>query len=326
MITTLPFTREEAKAWARTYLKGLYMCPLTPFREDYSLDEEGLRYNLNAFIEMGVDGLVVGGFFAEGWNMTLDEWKQYHRIVAEEVNGRIPLYTIILDFSAYQALERMAYVEQLGFVGAEVMNPAVQLKTDEEIYDFFRYLADRTNLSLVLYRTPVSGVVYSHDTVCRLAELPNVVGVKNGTLSWTDTIALRQKVGDALVISEPDERVWLYDISFFQGQLLYGELSLILYGKQRDKLRRYTDLAFEGKFEEARPLAEALEPVRQVYVEVLLERIARTRSYVSAHPYLKAWFELLGLRAGPVRPPVRSRIAPEEREELKRKLEEVGVL
>lgn len=326
MVRTRPFAKNEAQAWAQAHLKGLYMCPLTPFKEDFSLDEEGLRRNLQAFLEMGVDGLVVGGFFAEGWNMTLEEWKTYHRIVAEEVGGRVPLFTIILDYSAYQALERLRYVEELGYAGAEVMNPPVQLKTEEEVYEYFRFLAGHTSLALVLYRTPVSGKVYSHETVVRLAELPNVVGVKNGTLSWTDSIALRRKVAGRLVVSEPDESVFLYDIAHFGGQLLYGELSLIVYGKQRHHLRRYVSLALEGRWEEAKPHFEALKPVRALYREVLLERIARTASYVAAHPYLKAWFELLGLAAGPTRPPVRDRISREEREALAERLRQVGAI
>jgi len=326
VLAARPFAKHEAQAWAQAHLKGLYMCPLTPFKEDFSLDEKGLRRNLQAFLEMGVDGLVVGGFFAEGWNMTLEEWKAYHRIVAEEVGNQVPLFTIILDYSAYQALERLRYVEELGYAGAEVMNPPVQLRTEEEIYAYFRFLAEGTNLALVLYRTPVSGKVYSHETVERLAEIPNIVGVKNGTLAWTDSIALRRKVAGRLVVSEPDEAVFLYDAGFFGGRLLYGELSLILYGKQRHLLRRYTDLVLSGNFAAARPLSEALEPVRQVYREILLERIARTASYVEAHPYLKAWFELLGLAAGPTRPPVKPRISEEERADLARRLEEVGVL
>jgi len=326
VLAVRPFAKHEAQAWAQTHLKGLYLCPLTPFKEDFSLDEEGLRENLQAFLDMGVDGLVVGGFFAEGWNMTLEEWKAYHRIVAEEVGGRIPLFTIILDYSAYQALERLRYVEELGYTGAEVMNPPVQLRTEEEIYAYFRFLAERTQLALVLYRTPVSGKVYSHETVERLAEIPNIVGVKNGTLAWTDSIALRRRVAGRLVVSEPDEAVFVYDVAFFGGQLLYGELSLILYGKQRHHLRRYTDLVLAGDFSQARPLSEALEPVRKVYREVLLERIARTASYVGAHPYLKAWFELLGLRAGPTRPPLPARISEEEKEDLARRLQAVGVL
>ncbi|KAA8946852.1 dihydrodipicolinate synthase family protein, partial [Mycobacterium sp.] len=147
----------EARAWAAENLRGFYMCPITPLREDFELDEEGVRHNIEAFVDMGCTGLVVGGFFAEGWNMTLAEWQRYHQVVAEAAAGRIPLFTIILDPSAYQAVEKMRYVESLGYVGAEVMNPSVQLKTEDDVVSFFDYLAPATGLALVLYRTPVSG-------------------------------------------------------------------------------------------------------------------------------------------------------------------------
>lgn len=106
------------------------------------------------------------------------------------------------------------------------MNPSVQLKTDDDVVSYFDFVAPpATGLALVLYRTPVSGFVYSHDAVNRIAEHPNVVGIKNGTLSWTDSIALRRKFGDRLVISEPNERYWAHDAALFGGRVLYGELS-----------------------------------------------------------------------------------------------------
>jgi len=316
----------DAKAWAREHLSGFFMCPLTPFDTDYHLDEAGLRDNLEAFIEMGCDGLVVGGFFAEAWNMTLDEWRRYHEVVAETVAGRLPLFTILVESSAYQAQEKLRLVEQLGYSGAEIMNPSVQLRTDEEIYDFFAFLTASTGLAVVLYRTPVSGKVYGHDVVRRLAELPNVVGVKNGTVSWNDTLSLRRLVGDALVVSEPNERLWVYDRALFGGRVLFGELSLLLYGKRRDELTRYTALASAGQLDEAVTVAAGLDPVRSVYEEVLISRIVQTGSYVGAMPYLKAWFELVGLRAGPVRPPVRASVTAAERADLERRLSEAGVL
>ncbi|MEW6471021.1 MAG: dihydrodipicolinate synthase family protein [Actinomycetota bacterium] len=316
----------EAKTWARQHLAGFYMCPLTPFDADYALDEEGLRENLEAFVDMGCDGLVVGGFFAEGWNMTLDEWRRYHEVVAEAVAGRLPLFTILLESSAYQAQEKLRLVEELGYTGAEIMNPSVQLRTDGEICDFLAFVTADTPLAVVLYRTPVSGTVYGHEVVARLAELPNVVGVKNGTVSWNDTLALRRRVGEALVVSEPNERLWVYDRALFGGRVLFGELSLLLYGKRRDDLARYTALAAAGNLAEAIPVAAGLDPVRAVYEEVLISRIVQTGSYVGAMPYLKAWFELVGLRAGPVRPPVRGAITAAERDDLAGRLGAAGVL
>jgi 4-hydroxy-tetrahydrodipicolinate synthase len=316
----------EAKAWARNHLAGFYMCPLTPFDGDYQLDEEGLRENLEAFVDMGCDGLVVGGFFAEGWNMTVGEWVRYHEVVADTVAGRLPLFTILLESSAYQAIEKLRVVEQLGYTGAEIMNPSVQLKSDAEICDFFTFLTAETPLAVVLYRTPVSGKVYGPDVVARLAELPNVVGMKNGTVSWNDTLALRRLVGDALIISEPNERLWVYDRALFGGQVLFGEMSLLLYGKRRDELARYTALAAAGNLDEAVAVSATLDPVRSVYEEVLISRIVQTGSYVGAMPYLKAWFELVGLRAGPVRPPVRAAITAAERDDLASRLGAAGVL
>lgn len=316
----------DARAWAAENLRGFYMCPVTPMTTDFELDEDGLRHNIDAFVEMGCTGLVVGGFFAEGWNMTLAEWQRYHEVVADATAGRIPLFTIILDPSAYQAVEKMRYVESLGYVGAEVMNPSVQLKTEDDVVSFFDYVAPATNLALVLYRTPVSGFVYSHDAVARIAEHPNVIGIKNGTLSWVDSIALRRRIGDQLVISEPNERYWAYDAALFGGRVLYGELSLLLYGKWRTELHEYSDRALAGDLAGALPTAAKLDPVRQIYDDVLIGRIVATGSYVAAMPYIKAWFEMLGLRAGPVRPPVTPRLSGAERESLEQRLRAAGVL
>jgi 4-hydroxy-tetrahydrodipicolinate synthase len=71
------------------------------------------------------------------------------------------LWTIILDPSVHQALEKMELVEKLGFSGAEVINPVVQLRSDEEIYDYFKYMTDHSDLAIFLYRTAVSGKLMS---------------------------------------------------------------------------------------------------------------------------------------------------------------------
>ncbi len=153
----MEYSKSEANQWAQKNLRGFYDAPLTPFTKAGDLDEPALRDNIDQFVEMGLDGIVVGGFIAEAWNLTLSEWYHYHEVIAEAVAGRIDISTIILDPSARQALEKMQAVEKMGYRSAEVMNPAVQLKSDNEIFSFYKYLADRTDMAMILHRTAVSG-------------------------------------------------------------------------------------------------------------------------------------------------------------------------
>ncbi|MBT9281377.1 MAG: dihydrodipicolinate synthase family protein [Hydrogenibacillus schlegelii] len=320
----MEFTRSEAKAWSQAHLRDFYMCPLTPMTADLTLDEAGLRENIEAYVEMGINGLVVGGFISEGWNMKLADWYRYHEIIADANKGRMDLWTIILDPSVHQALEKMAFVEKLGFSGAEVINPVVQLRTDDEIYDYFKYLTDHSNLAIVLYRTPVSGKVLSLELLKRLAELETIVGVKQGSLNHAETLKLRRELRDDFIVAEPWERFFLDDLRY-GGQVIWGELSYIIYGQKRPLMKEYMELARAGKWDEAYRKWAELEAVRDLYDDVFIWEIARTSTYASALAMLKVWYEAIGLKAGPMLPPVRD-VASERKEWLRAKLQEVGVI
>ena len=324
MAKQLPYTRREAKAWAKKHVVDWYECPLTPMTKDYTFDEAGMRENLEAYIEMGEAGLVLGGFLAECWNVKLSDWKRYHEIMADANRGRLPLWTIILDPSVHQALEKMQFVQELGYVGAEVINPVVQLRSDQEIYDYFKYMTDHSDLAIWLYRTPVSGKVLGFDLIQKLAEIDTVVGVKEGTLNPINALSLRKLVPDNFVVSNPDEYAWLHELRH-GGQVLWGGFTNIIYGKKREVLHTYTKLAREGKWEEAYPLWESLESVRDLMSKFFGEPLVRTASYATPIGNIKAWYEAMGLKAGPMLPPVRN-ISPEEKEKIKGELKRVGVI
>lgn len=130
----MQYTRSEAKAWAQANLNGFHDAPLTPSTRDGDVDLPALRHNVDAFAGMGMDGIVVGGFIGEAWNLTLSEWMRYPEAVADANAGRMKMSTIILDPSARQALEKIEFTRTLGFEVAEVMNPAVWLKSDDETF------------------------------------------------------------------------------------------------------------------------------------------------------------------------------------------------
>ena len=319
----MEYTRNEAKSWALKTIKGFYCCPITPITKDLTFDEEGIRSNIEAYIDMGVDGLVMGGFIAECWTVSPSEWFRYHEIVAKAVAGRVDLWTIILDPSVQTALEKMKFVEKLGYNGAEVINPVVQLRSNNEIYDWFKYLTDRTDLAVCLYRTPVSGTVLNWDLLKRLADIDTVIGMKQGAMNRAETIKLRKILRPDFITADPFEYFFLEDLRL-GGQVVWGELSYLLYGKKRPFAKQYYDLALAGRWEEARVKWEQLDEVRELYHDLFLWEIARTATYAGALGNLKAWYEAIGLKAGPILPPVPD-ISPARKEEIAAKLRAIGV-
>jgi len=299
------------------------MCPLSPVTPDFKFDEAGLRENIEQYVDMGINGLVVGGFISECWNVKPAEWNRYHEVVADAVKGRMDLWTIILDPEASVAVEKMAFVEKLGYNGAEVINPVIQLRTDDEIFDWFKYVTDRSDLAVCLYRTPVSGKVLGVDLMNRLADIDTIIGAKQGELNRAVTLRLRRLMRPDFMVMEPAE-YWFLDEQRVGGQVLWGELSYMLYGKKRHLVKDYMRLSAEGKHEEARQAWLGLEGVRTYYEEEFLWTIAATATYAGALGTMKAWYEAIGLKAGPVIPPVRSP-SRERSEQVAAKLRELGV-
>jgi len=318
------YARKETKTWAKQHVKDFYMCPLSPVTEDFRFDEAGIHENIDKYIDIGVTGLVVGGFVSECWNVKLADWLRYHEAVADAVKGRIDLWTIILDPSVHQALEKLDFVEKLGYNGAEVINPVVQLRSDDEIYDYFKYMSDHSNLAIWLYRTPVSGKVISIELIKRLAELDTVVGVKQGSMNYAETLKIRQNLGDDFVVSHPDEYFFLNDLRE-GGQVLWGELSYIIYGKKRSLLREYIDLARAGQWEDAYARWEMLEPIRALMNELFTDVLLKTSTYAAPLANIKAWYKAMGLKAGPMLPPMHS-VTSETEEYVAQRLSEAGVI
>lgn len=319
----MKFARKEAKQWALAQVRDFYMCPLTPTTPEGGFDEGAIRENIEAYVDMGLSGLVVGGFISECWNVKLSDWLRYHQVVADASKGRMDLWTIILDPSVHQALEKMDLVQKMGYSGAEVINPVVQLRADDEIFDYFDYMAARSDLAICLYRTPVSGKLLSLDLMRRLADLDTVIGAKQGSLNRAETLMLRRGLRPDFNVMEPMESFFCDDLRQ-GGQVLWGELSYILYGKKRHLLREYMTLCHAQKWEEARVKSEALKDVRSYYEDIFIWEIARTGTYASALASLKVWYSAIGLKSGPVLAPVRD-ISPEKAEAVLAKLKELGV-
>ena len=150
------------------------------------------------------------------------------------------------------------------------------------------------------------------------------MAVKQGHIIRAETLKLRRDLRKDFIVSDPLESVFLDDLRH-GGQVVWGELSYILYGKLRPLVTQYRQLAAQGKWEEAYQVSCKLDPVRDYYGDIFLWTVAQTATYASALAGLKVWFEEIGLHAGRIMPPVRE--APEKfKTEIRETLRKLGVV
>ena len=296
----------------------------TPFSADDAVDHGALRRNLEKLRGIGLDGFLSGGNIAEGWNMTPTEWLAYSETVADVLAGQTPhLSSVILDPSPYTAIEKINRLATLGYNAMEVITPIFALRNDDLVYEYFRMLSEGTDVALLIYNTPASGKVLSHQLIERISDLDTVVGMKHGIGSLSDTIRVRERLGDRIVVSEPHPRYWAIDLARHGGQVHYGGAMYTLFGKQRPALVEYTKLARDGKVTEATALEQRFAPYLRLFDDVIFRSIVEKGVYDMSG--MKYWYGLLGFETSLMRRP-RVLLAPAQEAEIHDTLASVGVI
>ncbi|MFQ5813134.1 MAG: dihydrodipicolinate synthase family protein [Anaerolineae bacterium] len=321
----MSYNRSEAKAYAREKIRGVWAAIPTPFTPEGDLDEWGLRRNVRHCIEgLEVDGLFCGGVMGEFWALTGAERRRVQELVAEEAAGRVPLIAQTGHPSMREAAALSRHAHEAGFDFVIIMNPYYPPRlTEEMIYAYYAAIADQVDLGISLFNTRYSGYQLRPQFIARLAEIDNICAIKNPQ-PIEHTAKVQRLAGDKIVVTEAAESHWLTLMTEHGLQALMASATPFLYQTPEDKpLKTYTELAFAGQMEEAQSIATALEARRRVYhrwmVEPWIER------GVVPIAYLKHWTELMGMAAGPVRPPLLP-LTEEEKTALRTDLERVGLL
>ena len=301
-VSRLPYTRSEAKAWGRETLQGFINVFPTPFDADFEIDHGALRRNLEKLSGIGLNGFLSGGNVAEGWNFTPTEWMAHAETVADVVAGKTPhLASVILDPSPYTAIEKINRLANLGYNAMEVITPIFSLRHDDLVYEYFRMLSENTDVALLIYNTPASGKILSHDLIDRISDLETIVGMKHGIDSVADAARIRARVGDRIVVSNPLPRYWVTDVATYGGRVMYGGLDYTFFGKRRPDLLEYTELAKAGKATEALAIERTLMPLIDLYEKYLTISVVQKGIYDMSTA--KVWNGLLGFETSNPRPP-----------------------
>jgi 4-hydroxy-tetrahydrodipicolinate synthase len=163
-------------------ITGSLVAIVTPMHEDGSLDVETYRRLVDWHIAQGTDAIVAVGTTGESPTLDVDEHLEMIRVTVEQAAGRIP---VIAGTGANSTLEAIELTREAKLMGANAslqVVPYYNKPTQEGLYQHFKTIAEAVDMPVILYNVPGRTVAdLSHDTTIRLAQIPNIVGIKDAT-------------------------------------------------------------------------------------------------------------------------------------------------
>ena len=292
---------------------GCHVPIITPFRDDYSIDEAGLRQLVNYFIEdVKCDGIVPCGTTGESPTLDHDEHAKVIKIVIDEVGGRVPVMAGTGSNSTKEAIDMTKHAADMGVAASLQVCPYYNKPSQDGLLKHFEAIAEATKLPLFIYNIPSrTGRLIEAKTMIALSKMDHVIGMKDacGDLMVTMEIirATRDRAKKFYVLCGEDALT-------FPMMALGGDGGILavshIVGKQ---YREMVHLYFAGEINASRDIHFKTLPLVQTL-------------FIETNPVpVKEAMAMMGLPAGKVRLPLVP-LKPENRETLRQALQKFGLL
>ena len=231
-------------------LHGCGTALVTPFKRDLSIDEEALRRFVEFQIAAGIDFLVPCGTTGESATLSDDEQLRVIEIVLEETRGRVPVIAGAGGNNTAHVIKLAREWERLGVDGLLSVSPYYNKPMQEGLYQHFKAIAEATSLPIIVYNVPPrTNVNILPDTIARLAELPNIIGVKeaSGDIS---------QIAEIITRVPPEFKVFSGDDSMTLPLIALGGVGLISVAANEApaQMAAFVRVCLENNREDARRL------------------------------------------------------------------------
>ena len=179
--------------------KGSNVALVTPFKGD-SLDEETYIKIINFHLENGTNGLVPAGTTGESPTLSHGEHEKVIELCIKEAKGKIPVIAGTGSNSTVEAISLTKHAEKAGADGALIVTPYYNKPTQEGLYAHYKAINDSCGIPIIIYNIPGRSVIdMTVDTMARLFELKNIVGVKDATGDLNRVDETFKKIGDEFI-------------------------------------------------------------------------------------------------------------------------------
>ena len=290
--------------------KGIIPAMITPLTEEGRLNKSAYRKFINYLIDGGLHGIFVAGTTGEFYGLSAEEKKELFEIAVAEVDGRVPVYAGTGAITTRECMQLTQIAERCGADAVSILTPMFISPTQEELYQHYKAIAGSTRLPILLYNNlPKTGVTITPATVERLAEIDNIVGVKDssGDFSLTSEYIRRTRDRNFSVLSGRD--------TLIHACLCYGGSGSIA-ACANIAPRICADIYDKFVAGDIRGSLEAQFSITPL-------RLAFTLG--SFPTVIKEGLKLLGIEAGPCLEPI-GPMKQAEKEELKQILQQMGLL
>lgn len=174
-------------------LKGIIPPIITPMNDDESINVSVLREQVNRQIKNGVHAIFCFGTNGEGYILDGKEKQLVLETVIDEVNGRVPVYAGTGCVSTKETISQSKMAMDAGADVLSVITPSFAAASQDELYDHYASVAKAVDMPIVLYNIPArTGNALSAEIVGKLGKIPNIIGIKDSSGSFTNILGYLQ--------------------------------------------------------------------------------------------------------------------------------------
>ena len=246
--------------------KGSNVALITPFKNN-SLDEEAYIKLIHFHMDNGTSGLVPAGTTGESPTLNHDEHQRVIDLCINESNGKIPVIAGTGSNSTEEAISLTSHAEKAGANGALIVTPYYNKPTQEGLYQHYKAINDKCGIPIIIYNIPGRSVIdMSVDTMARLFELKNIVGVKDATGDLDRVDQQLSKMGNEFIqMTGNDENAFEFNKRGGIGAIsVTGNIA----PKLCSDFQKFSKSENENEFKEAEKLDKILQPLHvSMFVE-----------------------------------------------------------
>ena len=246
--------------------KGSNVALITPFKNN-GLDEESYIKLIHFHIDNGTNGLVPAGTTGESPTLSHDEHQRVIDLCIKESNGKIPVIAGTGSNSTEEAISLTTHAEKAGANGALIVTPYYNKPTQEGLYQHYKAINDKCGIPIIIYNIPGRSVIdMSVDTMARLYELKNIVGVKDATGDLDRVNQTLEKMGkDFIQLTGNDDNAFEFNKRGGVGTI---SVTANIAPKLCSDFQKFSKSDTDNEMKEAERLDKILQPVHHsMFVE-----------------------------------------------------------